>query len=387
MHTIVKASDRADFLALVPQLVGFSPEDSLVLVAFRGKRTCGALRVGLPACDAASVHKRMANTLFGMLCKIPGADAVVPVVYTSESAEESQAPPRSALVETVTRRAALSGFAVKDALFVARDGWGTYLDPGEAVAHPLHEIASSNVLGQVPVSERSSLMRPEALARLPESGLAERERVGVALRRLERRQQAEPQEDDEDLVLVHPLDLAECSLTSPVDTLGPELIAALLLVVTSPANRDAMTLQYAFGRAVGEKAFAVNLAFAAAQRATGLSMDELVAAQIAAGRGRSDSDLVGDLMMGHSRQRPSVDRVESAIALLKKCTSLAPQRCRPAPLCMLAWLSWSLGRGSAAGLFLDAALSIDPGYGMARVLTAMFGTGLLPEWAFHASAA
>jgi len=38
--TIVKTREAHDFLALVPQLAGFQPERSVVLVAFRGNRTC-----------------------------------------------------------------------------------------------------------------------------------------------------------------------------------------------------------------------------------------------------------------------------------------------------------------------------------------------------------
>jgi hypothetical protein len=382
MQTIVKASDRADFLALVPQLVGFVPVNSLVLVAFRGKRTCGALRVGLPASRAAAAHKRIANTLFGMLCKIPGADAVVPVVYTNDVFDTGGTPPWSALVETLAKRATLSGFSVKDALCVALDGWGTYLDSGQGGGHPLEEIGSSNVLEQVPVAERSRLVPPESLARLPECGFVERERVGMALRRLERFQQDGPQED-QDTVVVDPVDLVERSLTWAVEALDPIRAAVLLLVVASPASRDQMTLQYAFGRAVGERAFAVNMRYAGLQHATGLSMDEIVATDLASGRGTSESSMIGDLMMGHSSDRPNPERVERAITIVKTCVSLAPRHARPAPLCMLAWLSWSLGRGSTAGLFVDEALAIDPRYSMARLLMTMFGTGVLPEWAFQ----
>ncbi|HWU57763.1 MAG TPA: DUF4192 family protein, partial [Microbacteriaceae bacterium] len=49
MQTIVKTTKPQDLLALVPHLVGFRPSNSLVLVAFRGKRTGGAYRVDLPA--------------------------------------------------------------------------------------------------------------------------------------------------------------------------------------------------------------------------------------------------------------------------------------------------------------------------------------------------
>lgn len=394
MQTIVKAADRADFLALVPQLVGYVPTQSLVLVAFRGTRTCGALRVDLPAAAAsAAVHKRIANTSFGMLCKIRWADAVVPVVYTDEPCAGADAPPRYPLAEAVARRATLSGFTLKDALWVARDGWGTYLDSagriidlgadpaaGHPARRPLEEIAASTALAQVPDGALSQLLAPADLARLPQAGFAERERVATALRRLQ-----QPQDGDESL-LIDPVILAERSLTWEGDALPPACAAILLLVVTSPAGRDQVMLQYAFGQSVGEQALAVNDRYAAMQRGTGASLDDIVAAEISEGRQPADSEFIGSLMMGQTTERPDLERVQRAIVLLKRLVSLAPRRSRPAPLCMLAWLSWSLGRGSAAGLFVDQALTIDPGYGMARLLLTMFGTGMLPEWAFHPAA-
>lgn len=72
----------------------------------------------------------------------------------------------------------------------------------------------------------------------------------------------------------------------------------------------------------------------------------------------------------------------AAIRLLARLVALAGKNARPAPLCMLAWLNWALGRGSIGGRYVDAALAIDPDYGMAQVLNAMLGSGLLPEWAF-----
>jgi hypothetical protein len=61
---------------------------------------------------------------------------------------------------------------------------------------------------------------------------------------------------------------------------------------------------------------------------------------------------------------------------------MAPRSARPAPLCMLAWLSWTLGQGSVAGIYIDTALDIDGEYGMARLLLQLIGSGHLPEWAF-----
>jgi len=49
---------------------------------------------------------------------------------------------------------------------------------------------------------------------------------------------------------------------------------------------------------------------------------------------------------------------------------------------MLSWLYWSLGRGSAAGSFVDRALDIDPAHSMAQLLHTIYGTGMVPEWAY-----
>jgi hypothetical protein len=48
MTVIVKASGPADLLAMVPSMVRMVPRNSVVFLAFRGKRTCGAMRFNLP---------------------------------------------------------------------------------------------------------------------------------------------------------------------------------------------------------------------------------------------------------------------------------------------------------------------------------------------------
>ena len=132
--TIVKTPTPQDFLALVPQLVGFLPAQSLVLVAFRGNRTCGALRFNLPSPEAGPQElRRIAGALLGTLCKIPGVDALVPVTYTDESigddpATDVAALPQGAFLRAILTRAEQSGFLVRDALCVAADGWASYLD-------------------------------------------------------------------------------------------------------------------------------------------------------------------------------------------------------------------------------------------------------------------
>lgn len=383
---IVKTRQAHDFLALVPQLAGFLPENSIVLVAFRGTRTCGALRFNLPDEGmTATVHKRIATSLVGALCKIPGVDAVVPVSYTDERFGGLSGIPHERFVKTLVTRAELAGFLVRDALCVAADGWGSYLDPGcPPGGHPLNAIADSTAVLAIPVEARRDLATLRSGADLPTVDAAAKVRLSREFGRFERLggTSGTPPE----LIamigdILDPVETAEAALGWDASSLETEDAAILLYLVQGPANRDQMMLQFAFGRQVGVQTFELNVRYAAIQGITGRSMDDIVRAEQESGRG-DDPTHTGDLMLGLCTERPDPERVERAISVLKAIVSLAPRRARPSPLCMLAWLSWSLGRGSIAGIFIDQALALAPDYGMARLLNTLFCSGRLPEWAY-----
>ena len=398
--TIVKTPTPQDFLALVPQLVGFLPAQSLVLVAFRGNRTCGALRFNLPSPDAGPQElRRIAGALLGTLCKIPGVDALVPVTYTDQSIGDDPATdvadlPQGAFLRAILTRAGQAGFLVRDALCVAADGWASYLDaappggrPGrQSLRHPLSEIADSSVSEGIPRDARRELGRLHTGAELPRVDLATRERCA---RRLARYQRLGPDMGPiPELIemvgdMLDPVGTAETALGVNPAELSVDEVAALLFLMQGPATRDQMMLQFAFGEAEGHRSLALNRHYAQRQRETGLSMDEVVEADMAAGRALQETPpTTGDLMLGLSLVRPDPERIERGIGLLKLLVAMAPRTARPAPLCMLAWLSWALGQGSVAGIYLDTAVDIDAGYPMALLLLQMIGSGHLPEWAF-----
>ena len=397
--TIVKAKQPQDFLALVPQLSGFVPQNSVVIVAFRGSRTCGALRFNLPDPDLAeAVYKRIATTIVGTLCKLSGVDAVVPVIYTDEKFGASDGLPHQRFATIMLSRIDLSGFGIRDALCVGSDGWGSFLDQDcPHTGRPLSAISQSPLHAELP----DGLPTPGTLlsrADLPEVGRADKERFG----RIYRRYLSAVRAPDTAMALIDtltdlldPVELAELALGWNPDDLVADEAAALLLLVQSPPSRDQIMLQFAFGREQGIKAHLLNQRYAAIQRVTGQSMDEIVRDELeardaaAAGAtaspeldGRSVADLGSDLILGMTDERPDPERVERALTLLKRVVALAPKAARPAPLCILAWLSWALGRGSVGGMFLDRALAIDPGYSMALLLNTLFSSGHLPEWAF-----
>ncbi|GAA1748500.1 DUF4192 family protein [Agromyces humatus] len=384
MTTIIRAASAHDFLALVPSLAGFRPDRSLVCVAFEGNRTVGVLRHDLPS--RARDRAALVSVVVGTLCRMPGVDAVVPVLYTDRTFESEGGIPERRLAEQLIRRAEQAGFVVRDALCRAADAWGSYLDRETPVSgHPLGMIDANPVTEQAP-DAADALDAPGAGGVLPAPDGRVALRIAEAL---ERFTDAEPGDavferlgDD-----IDPVELVE-SLVSGEPARQPALrLAWFLHLAARPAFRDGMMLQFAFGPVIG--AAAHDDAIATAERAdvSGESLDELVRREVAEGEHDEVSELLSRLLLGQSTLRPERARVERALELLRPLIANAPEADRVGPLCIAAWLSWSVGRGSAAGAFLDRAVELDPAHSMAGLLATFMGSGALPEWAFVRPAA
>ncbi len=379
MTTIIRASAAHDLLALVPSLAGFVPERSIVCVAFRGARSAGVLRHDLPR--RAKDRAALVTAVIGTLCRMPGVDAVVPIAYTDATFATGGVMPERRLLSLLVRRAEQAGFAVRDALCRAADGWGSLLDADTpATGHPLAMIDASPAAAQLPAEDRVH-DTADAGGRLPvpdetvaadiATELAAFAEIGRIVGQLDRLG------DDAD-----PVALAETLLRARPDEHPPLRMAWFVHLADRPAIRDAMMLQFAFGPVVGEAAHddAAETASRAADR--GETVDELVRREVADGDEDPVSELLGRLLLGQSSLRPDHPRVERALELCRWAAAHAPAELRPAPLCIAAWQAWALGRGSAAGALIDQALAVAPGHPMAALLSAFIGSGVLPEWAF-----
>ncbi|MGW9631580.1 DUF4192 family protein [Agromyces sp. NPDC055520] len=377
MTTIIRAEAAHDFLALVPSLAGFRPERSLVCVAFSGNRTAGVLRHDLPR--RARDRAPLVAAIVGTLCRMHGVDAVVPIVYTDARYGSGRGMPQRALLGMLTARAEEAGFLVRDALCSAADGWGSLLDPETpATGHPLALIEASAVRHRAAelVDVRSS---PTASAELPATDPVTAKRIAEALEQLtgDARAAALTRLGD----LGDPVALVEALLAR--DAVHPPLRLAWFLHLASiPPMRDAMMLQIGFGALIGEAAY--DDAVATADRAAehDESVDELVMRELDAGTTGEVSDMLSRLMLGQSTLRPDVRRVERALALLRPLIANAAPAYTVGALCIAAWLSWALGRGSAAGVFIDRALDAEPDHSMSGLLAVLIGSGALPDWAF-----
>ncbi|MDQ1571812.1 MAG: hypothetical protein QOF79_2486 [Actinomycetota bacterium] len=371
MPVVVKTQSPVDLLALVPALVGFTPQQSVVLLPFRGKRTCGAIRFDLPSAGPPAVNKRFATFVVGTLCKLRGVDSVILVVVTNEAFGCSSAPPSGELAQTMLARLRQSGLRVQDALCQASDGWGSYLDAElPAGGRSLSEIADSDAPESVPPEVRRALAAPPPPSRVPDAVASEKRRVKTEFARYQRL--VKQAEDTVDLPPeLEPLEdlpeLMERALEWDESEISKKC-ALLLFAWQGPPIRDMTMLQWATEIWVAD-----------------LILDEAEAAGCKVPSAHPGADkLLGDLMIGVG-PRPDLDRIDRGIKLLRAVVARADAAERVAPLCMLTWLSWAIGHGTEAGRYLDEAGSIRPDYGMVEVLNAMLSNGMMPEWAFAES--
>ena len=410
MHTVIKAAGAVDFLALLPALAGYTPTRSLALVAFRGSRTLGVLRVDLPPHDAdEQTVSRCAATFVGLVCRLRDADGVVPVVYCDEQLYPSAhgtgtagtALAHAALIEAVMQRADACGLRVSDALCVASDAWCSYLEsPGSS--HALTELDASPARSAVPGDIARLAGDQAAGIELPLADFAECERVGAAIEHLTDALDAMLSEEHWPITgspmpesgwlteapatlerasrgISAPGDgatlgtadalgalcdvpaLFETALDTSPEALGPDLVAALLLCLARPSMRDVALSQWSFDLDTG---------------------DEVLEAQLAWQDGVAFPSHLAGHMIGQGPQ-PDIARVQTALTLVRYLAARAPRALRSAPLTVAAWLSWALGRSTHAAAYLDLVREIDPDYGLAQIVSSMVRAGHLPEWAFE----
>lgn len=409
MTTIVKAAGAAEFLSLIPRMLGYVPSRSLVLIPFAGSRSLGALRFDLPAAESGAVDG-MAATVIGMICRLPDADAVAAIAYTDLRFDDGGMPHRD-LLAAIERRADASGLRMTDALCVADDAWGSYLDAGcPDGGRPLAE------LGAVPpeAAELQPADRDQASgATLPDADLARTERVGRALVSFERAvavlcgsdphapaetdastasrrrgRSAGPTStastaerpptdaeasvaDDADridpraLAAVCRLDdlpaLFEEALSWRADELEPYDAAALVWCMSRPSLRDIALVQWSGTLAAGDEAFDAQLRWEAGEE---------YPAHLA-------------MQLWGEGDRPDPDRLERALLLVRHVAASAPRRLRPGALAMCAWLSWALGLSTHAEVYAVEACEIEPEHGLSEIVRSFVHAGHLPDWAFR----
>lgn len=371
MTTIIKAANAADFLALVPHLAGYTPTESLALVPFRGNRTIGVMRFDLPPKDASDELDRIAATFVGMVCKLADADGVTPVVFTGDQFRTDDDIVHGELVRAIIRRADACGLHVADALCLAADGWGSYLDP----ECPPEGRPRSELPAELAVPEPRDVSGDQAAGvDLPAADLAEKERVGGALRAIEATVGVVCGEadaatmgdlDPRAIAAVCSLDdiplLFEDALQWDPEHLEPFEAAALMWCLARPSLRDVALSQWSGDIVAG---------------------DDALEAQRRWEDGEQYPDDLALVMFGEG-PRPDPERLQKGLDLARRLAAAAPHDAAAPMLATASWLAWALGRSTYAHWHCARALELDPDHGLAGIVASFVDAGHLPEWAFE----
>lgn len=393
MTQILRAETDADFLAMVPHIAGFTAHESLVVVMLREGRTCGAFRIDLPKRQRTADSRELAGAVVELLKRARGVDLIVPVIYTDATFEAEHGIPRKSFAEDLGERIHRAGFHLNGYFCVAGDGWGSYFDeelPREG--HPLAELDDNATVASIANTRHDDLVDVREIGRLPQRDAEATAAFFAALAPL-----LDLRCPDRDMTKVLAGVHARADRLAPYGADDPvswvelcagfdgdvpiEVLAHLVALAQSASDRDTMMMQFAFGRIVGEAVDAENERLNDLRYERGGTMDDLVASELAAGLLSHDDEFMG-LLWGRGSLRPDVDRVKKAIGMLSFAAANVPDFLRTPPLCMIAWLTWTLGLSTAAGSLAKAALEIDPQYGMAHVLLGMLSQGHVPDWAF-----
>ena len=331
--SVVRLGDPGELAAALPNLVGFQPWESLVLVGLGG---IGGSRVGLtaridlpPAQHAPAIARALAARL-----DCDGPDAAVLLV----ASEEPDVPaagdagvgadlPHRALVHQVVVALEPHGIALRDALLVRGGRWWSYDCPHACCAPgagtPLPGGTSALAAASVAAGQVVAASREELAARITPVSGADGGRMA-------------------DVVL----------------DVGEELAG-----LVGRDGRDAAAEHY--GAWVDE---------ALRRCGTGRGPDPLSDVEVARVVWGLRDVRVRDRALGLALGVSAA----AAEELWTECTRRAPVPLDAAPATLLAVCAWLRGDGAMARIALDRALDSQPDYALADLLVRALDAGLSP---------
>ncbi|MEV4616443.1 DUF4192 domain-containing protein [Kitasatospora sp. NPDC049258] len=337
----VRMRGPADMAELLPYLLGFFPDDSIVAVGLQGPdlHQGGVIRVDIPddpagwprlAGDAARLLVQLSerrderpDQVLLYLCRDPA-----PGVPSGRGVLADLGPLAAALAEAFRRE----GVGVKESLCVSAGSWWSFLCTGEGCCDP----------GGTPI--RSTYGPGPLSAAATFAGLAPRG--------------------------------SRKSITAGLGPVGPPEADALCEAIDRASAPFIRELAGPGGRAEAVERTAELLAGAVAEfRAGARALDP----------GRTARLLVG-LQDRRGRDRAAEYTEPDELVAAQRLWRYLVQRCvppfehlAPPPMTLLAWTAWLGGDTATARIVLARALEIDPGYTLAQLLYESINGGLVPE--------
>jgi hypothetical protein len=327
----VRISDPGEVAAALPHLLGFRPEESVVVVGLGGP---SGGRVGLtvradlpPPQHAVPLAAALAR---GIATDEPAAVVIAVVSESDDAVDEAGGVdlPHRDLVHALVVPLADAGIPVRDVLLVRGGRWWSYDCPHECcfpgAGTPLPAGVSALHAASVATGQVLAQSREELEARITHLDLLDREEVREASFAMVNSRTARAAEAGWDAVEKDAWAAVEAAVRErraqgTVDPLSPQALAEIIWGLQHTGVRD---------------------------RALGLALGDDAAA---------------------------------AEALWTECTRRAPWMLAAAPATLLAVSAWLRGDGAMASVALERALGSDEDYQLAHLLRSALAACMRPE--------
>ena len=398
---VIRCATTADFLAALPFITGFTAENSLFLVFFRGRRAGTVARIDLPQAQTRETAGPLLDAIFRILRETGGGAAGPAIVITSgQGFAESRGTPWSWLAKRLLRRFRSQGWPLRELAVVAPDGWAGMLGDRAGERRDLSEITSNPVAAEAAAAAPA----PESLdefGRLPDPDPGRAAEVASQLAALDRRKHerrirmattigrgtahGDTAAVDRDAASQTPLRLhgaarvAEACFAKGDAPPEPRLCARLahaaedpglwLVLALTALTRAGFVIALAEDRVLGRL---VGLPVEA-EEADGL--DE-------AGSGIDAEDAVDlsieGVLFAASHDAPDPARLRAVTAVLSDAAAHAPAPRRPGILALLAWAWWMRGMPTVSQRLVEQALTVDREHALARMVGRL--SRVTPPW-------
>ncbi|SMY12578.1 DUF4192 family protein [Brevibacterium jeotgali] len=372
-----------DLVGIVPHLLGYPPEDSLVLVtATRTADGTGqigpSLRVDLTVEKARRLDAPAVRRFTAPLCAVPEADTIFPVLYSDVLADfhlrwdDREPMPDADLaavellltaLDTVTDVLGDMGFAVFPVL------WSGSGDCGEVGMTETSSLDSVRPAAATRGLGAASTLVAESFAscvRVPEPDAA----TAAAVDALRRERFADAELVDglvsEALLLdarAHARAAGEVPDVSLV--VDPRAVLAVERLCRRVADRDIIQMLLAGDHpdfsAARLRNFSPGTFLPYARRCV-------------------DAGGAAEHIVGLAPDPPRHVALAESVGWLRHCLPLVIDDVRPDVLALIAWFEWARGRMSFAEHYVECALSDDPDHRLASMLRRAIDDGIPPRW-------
>jgi hypothetical protein len=345
----------ADLADALPYLLGFYPDDSIVLLGLHGAsgRLGGRIRTGIPADPegwSEAAEQLAACLVSGSTARGSRPDAAV-VYLCQDPADGDRAKETMEHLRPLAQRLRTACGAmdvpVYEALYVSKDRWWSYCCPDPACC--------SGEGNKLPHAGTSPMAAAAAYAGI---------RVQGSLKQLEGR--LVPLGEPVAARQVRALDAAAADLM-PRMLGAPSEATAVRTDTLELAERLMSRFRRAHAPEGSDEA-------AADSRDDALLTSEEAARLIIGLQDRTTRDMAAEWMEG--AVAPAALRLWQA--LTRRCVA-AYEGHAAAPLTLAGWVAWSIGDGTAARVALGRAVETDPEYMFGRLLHQACNEGLDPE--------